>query len=71
MGAYALEVATRVDRRQCVAQIAVGCLGAEVGMPKSSIPRDATGFGSRIDYLDRSELALGPSRVNSRGFCAA
>jgi hypothetical protein len=44
MGAYALEVATRIDRRQCVAQIAGGCLGAEVGMPKASIPHDALAF---------------------------
>jgi hypothetical protein len=29
MGAYALEVAKRIDRRQCVAQIAGECLGAE------------------------------------------
>jgi phosphoglycerate kinase len=29
IGAYALEVATRIDRRQCVAQIAGECLGAE------------------------------------------
>jgi hypothetical protein len=43
MGAYALEVATRIDRRQCVAQIAGGCLGAEVGMPKAST-HDALAF---------------------------
>jgi hypothetical protein len=46
MGAYALEVATRLDRRQCVAQIAGGCLVVEVGMQKASIPHDVSAHGA-------------------------
>jgi hypothetical protein len=50
----ALEVATRVDRRQCVAQVAGGCSGPEVGMQKASIPHDAlvlVGDGTRAVFF--------------------